>query len=1723
MGWRDKVSVVDEAAPSKPGGWRSKVSEVSDGVQPTGNVLVDDAMAPINDWLANAHDYEAKKKARDNMGFFERQGEGLYSGAANRFDDLANLADAVGAPQAGQSIRSLIPKNEDYVSAGELFDVNKVLDEPLTQLGYGISAVGESLAPMASDLTTGALGAAGGPVGAVAGYALPEAAASTGRMLREIADRKGVPIDQLSDEDWAVAASAGGIIGLMNKLGLENIGGPAIKGFVKKALAEFGVEGATEGGQELVEQVGGSATTPGGIDIRPDEIANAAAIGGLAGPTVGRGMETVSAAPGAVKNYFKDPDIDIRNNVPRGGAPSVDLPTGPGNVLNVTGDGSGAFNVDQPAPNDPASLGGVVRPDAPPTDYAGGNMENPRRAAAAARLADRITKAAGALGADLSNIDPRDPGGAKAVLDHIHGKMAEEIKAVAHDLRPDIDPKYAKNFDEIIERAAMKAAERGAKNKIKDLLDPADIELVRRAVGDTKQGNRLVNLMEESSLRAGLARGGEAGGLTRFLQDRLGMKPPSAFRVQGGGLASLGAISGGAMLGTAIGGPVGGAVGALAPAAIMGAGDKVAAGIDRGLLGGRRSRVERFVKVNTDPESVRRDANAEVGLRDPRAEAVEAARIAAEEKEAAALIQEQEDTENDARGRELRDKRRAKNDPGVDGTDALLFNKFGLTPNAVDEGLRILENEGLVRPQEVRDFYNEPKRLMKNNRGNRIFDLLRDLGIDGRIEFNDPRATGPARPSGSTADPYEVERYKAGAKRNVEANLGAKDRVLNSGLDPVDAQIIATALDAMGAVNNRAEAEAIARKAVDSVGETSAPVALSELMPLLKNYRHATVDEARANAKRSGENTMEQQRKPEPTKEEKWTQTEQRLEQKKRQRQYGDPLSKAPLQPPVNPDGTVTLDHFTGTEFDIADPAKWGDNPATPRGERSRIGRAPPRTYYGISTGKPGGYRQEFVGPGVKHKQTNVPAASLYDVGADPKGIRKDNPGAWEQAIKDAGFKGYWANNPELGMVAAVFTPEKVRDADTDTPAPSKNIRRQPVQQWQAAPDPEHRSEKKSLGNRISRDPVPSAIKSAEEYRNANPGITRRPLEGQPSINTSYLKKVADWLDGAKHEPNEKEVKRAYKALTDETARQYQHMLKTGIKVDPWTETTGEPYENSGEMLDDVRNGHLWFFRTENGFGEGADTTDHPLMKPTKFKGSDGKPLLVNDLFRIVHDYYGHAQNALQFGPKGEYGAFQEHARMFSPDAIPALAAETLAQNAWVNFGPHMRNADGSIKKEGDEGYLSAKARPFADQKATVIPWELLVEDTNPESIAKVLFERGESVPTEAKSILGSLGKDMKEALTIAANAPGVGRLADFLSPSERRLVSSRTAQKMVDIFESLPSAEEFASAAYAGRAKKGWYASSAQAILDVFGGADAPRFAALLAALSPQTSVENNAINAINSWINWDKAGRPTTKTGIMKVLGESVQGDGTDNSVLPAWINNSVSALSAEDFSDFSLSGPKVHSFMLNLVGVLNEVTNDTWMANFADVPQTMFRKNEVTNKGAGYLAFNARVREAANLLTEATGETWEPAEVQETVWSFAKTVVEARNKAGESRSIDALLKAGGVTHDDIASTPDFATLFTEGLISKLLEAGGYSAQITEARDRSKVAGRTPKRDGKLLDVEGSVAQRLAFEASIDRIAARLEKLREAKRAEERRVDQEYERNLKSSISDADLEDFV
>jgi len=316
---------------------------------------------------------------------------------------------------------------------------------------------------------------------------------------------------------------------------------------------------------------------------------------------------------------------------------------------------------------------------------------------------------------------------------------------------------------------------------------------------------------------------------------------------------------------------------------------------------------------------------------------------------------------------------------------------------------------------------------------------------------------------------------------------------------------------------------------------------------------------------------------------------------------------------------------------------------------------------------------------------------------------------------------------------------------------------------------------------------------------------------------------------------------------------------------------------------------------------------------------------------------------------------------------------------------------------------------------------------------------------------------------------PGIpAKVTAYLTPAERAKVRERTAKTVLKWLRQLPNPDEMASAAWAGRAKRGWYERSARAISEVFG-QDAPRFAALLAALSPQCSVEDNLGNTLRVWSNWIDANRPTDFDAIVQIMGRSVQGNRGDKSILEAWVNNAYRALTDAP-EEMILSGPKVDSFRLNLLGNVIEVTNDTWMANYAGILQKKLtghlnKGRTDPGKGTAYLAMNIMARRAAEIITERTGNRWTPSEVQETVWSWARSLyyTAKQNKVnGKPLPLVDFLKSNGLTAKDIANTPDFEVLFVTGVYEDILREAGYGDQIERIRQLAEADNEGAGSDG-------------------------------------------------------------
>lgn len=276
---------------------------------------------------------------------------------------------------------------------------------------------------------------------------------------------------------------------------------------------------------------------------------------------------------------------------------------------------------------------------------------------------------------------------------------------------------------------------------------------------------------------------------------------------------------------------------------------------------------------------------------------------------------------------------------------------------------------------------------------------------------------------------------------------------------------------------------------------------------------------------------------------------------------------------------------------------------------------------------------------------------------------------------------------------------------------------------------------------------TPSAeIRSMAERYTKSAGIDYRPSRDYAPLKPELGREIADFYEAAKSNVDDPAVQSSYQALSREVLSQYKAMVDAGYTIEPW-KGEGEPYKSSADAVGDIRNNkHLYFLKTDGNFGSGPDVhSTNPMLNDSGVVAG-GDRLMVNDVFRAVHDFFGHGKEGNQFGPRGEFNAWRSHSEMFSPEAQGALAAETLAQNSWVNFGKHLRNADGSIPAKGEAGYIPPQNRPFADQKNIIIPPEL-IEKARAAATDRSFLPDGQSVEEFGRKLLEVPAAGFKPAM----------------------------------------------------------------------------------------------------------------------------------------------------------------------------------------------------------------------------------------------------------------------------------------------------------------------------------------------------------------------------------------
>ncbi len=243
--------------------------------------------------------------------------------------------------------------------------------------------------------------------------------------------------------------------------------------------------------------------------------------------------------------------------------------------------------------------------------------------------------------------------------------------------------------------------------------------------------------------------------------------------------------------------------------------------------------------------------------------------------------------------------------------------------------------------------------------------------------------------------------------------------------------------------------------------------------------------------------------------------------------------------------------------------------------------------------------------------------------------------------------------------------------------------------------------------------PDPRIVEVAERYARDN-GIDLKRQGVYVDVNPEFAARIAQAYEEMPHAPSDPKVREAYEDLIRQTRAQYDALVDAGYKF-YFYDSTNDPYGgNPFNAIRDLReNQRMAVYATGEGFGssEEFDPEGNPLLADTGLEwgfGSEDGPkrrVTANDLFRAVHDAFGHSMEGAGFRARGEENAWQAHRRLFTGPAVGAMTSETRGQNSWLNYGP------------AAEKNRTAKVEDtvFADQKTGLMPEWTWTENVAPD------------------------------------------------------------------------------------------------------------------------------------------------------------------------------------------------------------------------------------------------------------------------------------------------------------------------------------------------------------------------------------------------------------------------
>jgi len=232
--------------------------------------------------------------------------------------------------------------------------------------------------------------------------------------------------------------------------------------------------------------------------------------------------------------------------------------------------------------------------------------------------------------------------------------------------------------------------------------------------------------------------------------------------------------------------------------------------------------------------------------------------------------------------------------------------------------------------------------------------------------------------------------------------------------------------------------------------------------------------------------------------------------------------------------------------------------------------------------------------------------------------------------------------------------------------------------------------------------PDPRLVAVAQQYAEKI-GIPFRRQAEYVEVDESRARRIAQAYEDMPHAPQDPEVKEAYADLIQQTKDQYDALVDAGYEFTFFDSNT-DPYDgNPFNAMRDLRNNkRMAVYGTYDGYGTdgitGAAVEDNPMLADTGLRWPDQNGVehmvTANDLFRAVHDAFGHGLEGAGFRARGEENAWQAHAKLFTGPAVGAITSETRGQNSWLNYGPY------------GEKNRTAKLQDtvFAEQKTGLMP-----------------------------------------------------------------------------------------------------------------------------------------------------------------------------------------------------------------------------------------------------------------------------------------------------------------------------------------------------------------------------------------------------------------------------------